>query len=109
MFIIHSNDNKKAIISDKIESIEVDIEDTYEISFILKLKINGIKVFSKEYKRLEDGEKRVYQLKNEIVQLIRIDKEKNSEIVREYYINDDATIVKVDNDSLKFNVRKKLW
>ena len=78
---------------------------------IIKLKINGIKVFSKNSKRYEnDSDKeKIEHLKNEIVQLIRIDKEENSKLVREYYINDNANLVKTSDFNLKVDVWKYLW
>lgn len=96
MFIIHSFNKENAIISDKIEMITIDRdEDDERLSC---LKINGVEIINL-YKEWDLGISDLYALKDDIVELLRIDRERNdNNCTREYYITKDCKLTKIDNE-----------
>ena len=105
MFIIHSLNKENAIVSDKIEMITIDRNEDERLSC---LKINGVELINL-YKEWDLGISDLYALKDDIVQLLRIDKESDNNSTREYYITKDCKLTKINNDKINSEVFARLW
>lgn len=115
MFIIHSVDKTVSIFSDKIKEIKiersVDTNDFYFAThYIIKINNTIICDFDMNKGTPIITREEMYKLKDDIVNLLLIDKKYGEGIFKEYHITTDAKLERIDIDNNKLNeVKKRLW